>query len=152
LLTNRATRLPAPHDDVWLCGLDDPTLGRPRAEQAFEGTGETRIVLMHSPDGLLEIGEREFDLAFCGHTHAGQIALPGGHALVVPKGRLSRTYLHGTYRVGTRGRMLVSAGVGASTLPLRLFTSPEVHLCTVVRRAAHGAERAREIRSVARSA
>jgi len=142
MLTNRAARLAAPHDDVWLCGLDDPTLGTPRADAAFAGTSDTRIVLMHSPDGLLEIGDREFDLALCGHTHAGQVALPGGYAIVLPKGRLSRQYVHGTYRVGARGQLLVSAGVGASTLPLRLFARPEVHLCTIVRHAAENAEAA----------
>ena len=142
MLTNRATRLAAPHDDVWLCGLDDPTLGTPRADDAFAGAGDTRIVLMHSPDGLLAIGDREFDVALCGHTHAGQVALPGGYAIVVPKGRLSRRYLHGTYRVGARGQMLVSAGVGASTLPIRLFAQPEVHLCTIVRQAAESVQAA----------
>jgi predicted MPP superfamily phosphohydrolase len=142
MLTNRGVRLPAPHDDVWLCGLDDPTLGRPHADAAFAAAAESRVVLMHSPDGLLSIGDREFDVAFCGHTHGGQVTLPGGLAPVVPKGRLSRRFLHGTYRVSDRARMLVSAGVGCSTLPIRLFASPEVHLCTLVRRAAENAEAA----------
>ena len=134
VLTNRAVRLPAPHDDIWLCGLDDPTLGAPRGDRAFEDAGDARIVLMHSPDGMLAIGDHTFDVAFCGHTHAGQVRLPGLGAIVVPKGRLSRRFLHGTYPVGARGQLLVSAGVGCSTLPLRLFATPEVHHCTVVRR------------------
>jgi predicted MPP superfamily phosphohydrolase len=50
--------------------------------------------------------------------------------------------LHGTYRVGARGQMLVSAGVGASTLPIRLFARPEVHLCTIVRHAAENVQAA----------
>jgi uncharacterized protein len=142
MLANRSVRLPAPHDDIWLCGLDDPTLGHPRADAAFAGTADRRIVLMHSPDGLLAIAGHPFDIAMCGHTHAGQVALPGGHALVVPRGVFSRRYLHGTYRVGPEQQLLVSAGVGCSTLPVRLFTTPEVHLCTVVRRAAEDAEAA----------
>ena len=133
LLTNRAWQLPAPHDDIWLCGLDDPTRGVAKAHHALDGVPGTRIVLMHSPDGLLDIGERHFDLALCGHTHGGQVALPGGEPLVVPEGRLSRRFLRGLYRLGPDGRrtLLVSAGIGCSTIPVRLFARSEVHLCTV---------------------
>jgi predicted MPP superfamily phosphohydrolase len=134
LLTNRAERLPPPHDDVWLCGLDDPTRGVARAECALDGVPGTRVVLMHSPDGLLTIGERPFDVALCGHTHGGQVALPGGKPLLVPEGELSADFIRGLYRLGADGRsaLLVSRGVGCSTIPVRLFARPEVHLCTLV--------------------
>lgn len=137
MLTNRSVRLPAPHDDLLLCGLDDPTYGDPRAERAFSGggAGARRLVLMHSPDGLLAIGDREFDIAFCGHTHGGQVALPGGIPLLLPKGKLSRRFARGIHRLRGGGTLLVSHGIGCSTLPLRLFATPEVHLCTVVGRA-----------------
>jgi len=134
VLTNRAVALAAPHDDVWICGLDDPTRGRPeRGAAALDDVPDTagaRLVLMHSPDGLLALGPRPFDVALCGHTHGGQIALPSGAALVTPEGRLSRRFLRGVYRVGPRGErtLLVSGGVGCSTIPARLYVRPEVHL------------------------
>jgi hypothetical protein len=134
LLTNRAVALPAPHDDVWLCGLDDPTRGVARPECSLDGASGTRVVLMHSPDGLLTIGERPFDVALCGHTHGGQVALPGGKALIVPEGELSGEFMRGLYCLGPDGRraLLVSRGVGCSTIPVRLFARAEVHLCTLV--------------------
>ena len=134
LLTNRAVALPPPHADVWLCGLDDPTRGVARADCALDGVPGTRVVLMHSPDGLLSIGERPFDFALCGHTHGGQVALPGGRPLVVPEGELSRQFVRGLFRLGPDGTrtLLVSRGVGCSTVPLRLFARPEVHVCTLV--------------------
>lgn len=134
LLTNRAVPLPPPHDDVWLCGLDDPTRGDARAECALDGVPGARVVLMHSPDGLLTIGARPFDVALCGHTHGGQVALPDGHALVVPEGELSGAFLEGLYCLDPAGRraLLVSRGVGCSTIPVRLFARSEVHLCTLV--------------------
>ena len=134
LLTNRSARLPPPHDDVWLCGLDDPTRGMARADCALDGVPGARVVLMHSPDGLLTIGERPFDLALCGHTHGGQIALPTGHALYMPEGDLNRLFPRGLYQLQPDGRrtMLVSSGVGCSTVPVRLFARPEVHLCTLI--------------------
>lgn len=142
VLTNRNVRLPAPHDDLWLCGLDDPTLGEPRADLAFDGAGDTRLVLMHSPDGLLAIGDRRFEIAFCGHTHGGQIALPTGHALVVPRGRLSRRFSRGTFELRDRARLLVSRGVGCTSLPVRLFSAPQVHSCVLVTAAAEAEEAA----------
>ncbi|MDF1503239.1 metallophosphoesterase [Roseisolibacter sp. H3M3-2] len=134
LLTNRAAPLPPPHDDVWLCGLDDPTRGVARADCALDGVPGTRVVLMHSPDGLLTIGARPFDVALCGHTHGGQVALPDGTPLVVPEGALSRRFARGLHRLGPDGRraLLVSRGVGCSTIPVRLFARAEVHLCTLV--------------------
>jgi uncharacterized protein len=134
LLINRSVRLPPPHDDVWLCGLDDPTRGVPCADSALDGVEGTRVVLMHSPDGLLTIGDRPFDLAVCGHTHGGQVVLPTGHVLYMPEGNLNRRFPRGLYQLGPDGRrtMLVSRGVGCSTVPVRLFARPEVHLCTLV--------------------
>ena len=125
---------------MWLCGLDDPTRGDARADCALDDVPGTRVVLMHSPDGLLTIGERPFDLALCGHTHGGQVVLPTGHALYMPEGNLNRKFPRGLYRLGPDGRrtMLVSSGVGCSTIPVRLFAQPEVHLCTLVRDEAAG--------------
>lgn len=142
VLTNRATRLPQPHDDIWLCGLDDPTRGDARADSALDDAPGTRVVLMHSPDGLLKIGERPFDLALCGHTHGGQIALPTGHALYMPEGNLNRRYPRGLFRLGPDGRraMLVSHGIGCSMIPMRLFAQPEVHVCTLVAGGVHDAQ------------
>ena len=134
VLTNRNVRLPAPHDDVWLCGLDDPDDGVPDAEAAFAGADGIRLVLMHSPDGLGALGNRRFAIAFCGHTHGGQILLPGGRRVIVPKGRLSRQYLHGgVFRLGSSGDpvLLVSRGVGCTVLPFRRGVDPEVHACTL---------------------
>lgn len=132
LVVNRSVSLPAPFDDVTISGLDDPTRGRPRADWSEDDEDTTRIVLMHSPDGLHAIGERPFDLAVCGHTHGGQVTMPNGKAIVVPSGTLSRRFCQGLFRLDDRGRtLLVSRGVGCSTIPVRLFAAPEVHLCLI---------------------
>ena len=131
LLTNTNVRLPPPFDDIVLCGLDDPWAGTPDGRAAFAGADGTRLVLMHEPSGLLDIGDEPFALAVCGHTHGGQIALPGGFPLVVPHGPLSRRYSRGRFTVAGGGVLLVSVGVGCSTLPFRLFADPEVLVCEV---------------------
>jgi predicted MPP superfamily phosphohydrolase len=133
MVTNTNVTLAAPFRDITICGLDDPTRGAPRADRALDGVEGTRIVLMHSPEGLKAIGDRHFDLAFAGHTHGGQVALPGGRPVLVPGGHLNRVYCSGCFEIGVdRPRMLlVSRGVGCSTIPVRMFAAPEVHLCLI---------------------
>lgn len=129
MLVNEGVTLAAPHDDVTLFGLDDPIRGEPRYEAA---ESEVRIVLMHAPDGLITLGDRHFDLAVCGHTHGGQITF-GPIKPYLPYGVLSRRYAGGLYRLGERGEraLVVSRGVGCSTLPLRVGAPAQVHLFTI---------------------
>jgi predicted MPP superfamily phosphohydrolase len=131
VLINRNVRLPPPFDRVWICGLDDCCGGTPDAEAALAGAAGKRVILMHSPSNLLDLGRRRFDLALCGHTHGGQIALPGGIPLVVPKGPLSRRYSRGRYDLDTGGTLIVSVGLGCTLLPFRAFAHPEILVCDV---------------------
>ena len=134
VLHNANVRLPSPHTDVWLCGLDDYELGTPDADATVHGADGTRIVMMHGPDGLMALGERRFAIAVAGHTHGGQVALPGGKPIILPGGELDRVYSHGLFHLGSEadsGHLLVSRGVGCSALPIRLFAHPQVHLLSI---------------------
>jgi predicted MPP superfamily phosphohydrolase len=86
---------------------------------------------MHAPSGLLDLGEERFDLALCGHTHGGQIALSDGTPIIVPHGRLSRRYARGRFDFQDGRTLVVSVGLGCVLLPLRLFADPEIVLCTL---------------------
>jgi predicted MPP superfamily phosphohydrolase len=132
-LDNQCVRLPPPYDEIVLCGLDDPTVGSPSPPAGLRDARGVRIVLMHSPEGLLSLRGHRFELAFCGHTHGGQVALPGGRPIVMPGGPLNRMYAHGTHRLAEHGdaSLIVSRGIGCSGLPVRLFARPEVHICVV---------------------
>ncbi|HYF38451.1 MAG TPA: metallophosphoesterase [Gemmatimonadales bacterium] len=131
LLTNANRRLPPPYDQVTVCGLDDHMTGYPDAAQAFAGATAIRVVLMHAPSGLVDVGEYPFTLALAGHTHGGQIALPNGYPPYVPHGPLSRQYCAGRFELPRGQVLLVSRGVGCSTLPIRWNSPAEVHLCTL---------------------
>jgi predicted MPP superfamily phosphohydrolase len=65
-----------------------------------------------------------------GHTHGGQIVLPGGWAPVAPQGPLSRRYLTGRHALANGAELLVSRGVGNSGVPLRYGSPSEVLVCT----------------------
>jgi len=131
VLTNRNVQLAPPFDGVWICGLDDHWCGRPDPLAALAGADGIRVVLMHAPSGLLDLAQADFDLALCGHTHGGQLALPGGIPVVVPHGPLSRRYSRGRHEVGAGRTLVVSVGLGCVILPLRLFADPEIVVCNL---------------------
>jgi uncharacterized protein len=131
VLVNENTRLPAPHDDICVCGLDNTEEGSPDAARAFAGADGTRLLLMHSPDGIGSLGGRTFAAAFCGHTHGGQFWVRG-RSLLKFAGPLSRKYLRGgVFHLGgdSGGVLLVSRGIGCGNLPMRRGADPEVHVC-----------------------
>jgi predicted MPP superfamily phosphohydrolase len=135
-LVNENARLPAPHDDVWVCGLDDWNEGTPNAEEAVRGADGTRILLMHQPDGLMAMKDHRFDIAFCGHVHGGQYLRSNGEPAIRHKGPISTLYMHGgVFHVGVQDApVLVSRGIGTSTLPARRGADPQVHVCRLVPR------------------
>lgn len=131
MLVNANVALPAPFHTVSLCGMDDPWTGDPDSHATFAGAAATRVLLVHAPDGLLLLDGHRFDAGFAGHTHGGQVALPGGVPIITPNGPLSRTYHHGRFEVEQQGCLMVSRGVGCSTIPVRINADPELVLCTM---------------------
>jgi uncharacterized protein len=138
VLTNANRRLAAPFEEVTVCGVDDHIAGYPDADRAFAGASRTRLLLMHSPSGLLDVAGHGFTVAFAGHTHGGQIALSNGYPVYVPHGKLSRRYCAGRFELEQDRMLLVSRGVGCSTVPIRWNAPAEVHLCLVEGIAATG--------------
>lgn len=133
VLVNESVRLDGQQEGLALCGVDDPVQGEMDASRAFRDTAadDARLLLMHAPEGLLEVKER-FDLALCGHTHGGQVALPNGWPIRMPGPRINRRFSRGHFRLRDGGQLIVSRGIGCSQLPLRLFAAPEVHVLTLV--------------------
>jgi predicted MPP superfamily phosphohydrolase len=131
VLTNRNVRLPGPFGNVSICGVDDHTSGNPDAGEAFLGAQAVRVALMHAPSNLLDIGDRDFAVALCGHTHGGQISLPDGRPLKVAHGKLSRQYNAGRFRLTGDRVLLVSRGIGCSTVPVRMNARSSVLMCTI---------------------
>jgi predicted MPP superfamily phosphohydrolase len=127
----RVASLPAPFAKVSVCGLDDHGSGRPDAEAALSGASDVKLLLMHAPSGLLDLGPEGFAVGFCGHTHGGQIALAGGRPVIVAEGALSRRYNQGRYDLATGGTLLVSQGIGCTALPIRINAAPAILTCTV---------------------
>jgi uncharacterized protein len=132
LLENATLQLPVPFSPVRLQGLS-MEVGRNNGGEEMEWNDEVaQLVFMHSPALLRTLRERKFLVAFAGHTHGGQIALPGGIPLFVPGGRLCRRYSSGRFDLGANRVFFVSRGIGCSLLPFRLFSPPDILICDLV--------------------
>jgi predicted MPP superfamily phosphohydrolase len=139
-LNNARTSLKAGGRTVELLGVDDPHVGRDEY-QAVAGTADPQadvhLALLHSPEPELldQMAADGFDLALAGHTHGGQVCVPGVGALVTNCG-LDRRMAKGLHRwAGTGTWLHVSAGLGTHpTAPVRFACRPEASLLTLVPR------------------
>jgi len=120
-------------------GVDDPHIRRDRYDLIAgrpAGSPDLRLGLTHSPeprvlDGFAADG---YDLVLAGHTHGGQLRLPGYGAIVTNCG-IDRSRARGASRWGAHTWLHVSAGLGTSpTAPVRFACSPEASLLTLVPR------------------
>jgi uncharacterized protein len=108
-------------------GLDDLVLGKPDWERLCAPAGPPHVLLAHNPDVFYEAASRGIGLVLSGHTHGGQVRFPGGPPIV----RQSRYCLdEGIFAFGS-SMAVVSRGLGASGLPLRIGVRPEAVLLTV---------------------
>ncbi len=135
VLVNEEVRLAAPFERTRIIGLDDHTSGEPDASRIPRDDAVSTILILHQPSGLLDATPHRVDLALAGHTHGGQIVLPGGYAPIAPGGALSRTYMAGRFDLPDGGTLVVSRGVGTSTLPFRWNAPADLLLVTL-----HGAD------------
>ncbi|MCX4093654.1 metallophosphoesterase [Nocardia sp. alder85J] len=118
-------------------GVDDPHLQRDRYD-TVAGTpnplADLSIGLTHSPEPrvLDRFAGDGYDLVLAGHTHGGQLCVPGFGALVTNCG-IDRSRVKGPSRWGSHTRLHVSAGLGTSPwAPYRFCCRPEATLLTLV--------------------
>lgn len=123
--------------DVAAAGVDDPHLGLDRYDRVSgRREGALRLGLTHSPEPrvLDRFAADDYDLVLAGHTHGGQLRVPGIGALVTNCG-LDRSRARGASRWGVHTWLHVSAGLGTSPFaPVRFACPPEATLLTLVPR------------------
>jgi len=127
VLHNRSARIASGGAVLSIAGVDDLLIGRPDLDAALAGTRPPVVLLSHNPDLFFEAARRGVALTLSGHTHAGQIRIPGLPVLV----RQSRFRLdEGRFRAAG-SELVVSRGLGAVGLPWRLACPPEAVLLTL---------------------
>lgn len=117
-----------------LVGLDDYWTGRPKLPNlpSIKEKNELRILSVHNPDYMRIVLDRgfNFDLAVCGHTHGGQIKIPGIGALV--HNIRDMRFFEGLCRV-TESYVYTSRGIGMVELPIRINCPSEVTVLHLTR-------------------
>ena len=129
LLLNEQVALQRGGDTIYLAGIDDPHYYRAdNLEKAAENIPEdaVSILLAHSPEIYRHAAHADFDVMLCGHTHAGQICLPGGVPLMC-NASCPRSLCAGALSYhGLSG--YTSAGSGACVVDVRINCPPEITL------------------------
>ncbi len=114
-----------------LIGLDDLKSGTMEIGKAFCNLPSTkampRLVMAHNPDTKDSIENHDWDIMLSGHTHGGQVSIPGLGAPVLPV--RDRRYIHGHYRWNHR-QLHISSGVGTSC-GVRFNCPPEICMLTL---------------------
>lgn len=131
LLRDSCVELPSRGNSrLVLCGADYLTGGyellEPETPPRPRGAGVFPILLIHDPPRSDSPLTERFPLAFAGHTHGGQLRLPGPAGLKAVH-QEDYEHLSGVHPWG-KGTIVITRGVGVSFLPFRLFTRPEATL------------------------
>lgn len=146
-LNNARTMLKAGGRTIEAVGVDDPHVERDEYEAvagAVSVEADLHLGLTHSPEPrvLDAMAADGFSLLLAGHTHGGQVRVPGVGALVTNCG-LDRRMARGLHRWPAPGAgggtgdawLHVSAGLGTHpTAPVRFACRPEATILTLVPR------------------
>ena len=132
LLMNESVIITRRGQHLHLAGVDDPNRYATHNLEAAAATvppDAPAILLAHSPEPFRAAASLGFDLMLCGHTHGGQICLPGGFALISHT-QVPRFLRRGAWQWGGM-QGYTSPGAGSSIVPARFNCPPEVTIHTL---------------------
>jgi len=125
VLEDEAIKLESDGRGFWLAGVGDLWETSHDLAAALDQVSDADPVLLvtHNPDLFSEVPDR-VALTLSGHTHGGQVRIPGIGRPIVPS-RFGERYAAGHVVEGDR-HLFVTPGIGTSMLPVRLLVPPEV--------------------------
>lgn len=126
VLINQGVSIQHGKGSVYIAGLDDGWSGIPDLNKTLDKTksNEPVILLCHEPDLADQYSlDGRVDVQLSGHTHGGQIRVPGIGALILPY--LGRKYDIGLYRVNDM-LLYTNRGLGVISEPVRFNCPPEI--------------------------
>jgi len=132
VLRNQAVPVPGLGGDLYVVGVGPETPVLADVDEALAGVPDDapRVVLMHNPTVFDEFPPGSAPLTVAGHTHCGQVALPGTPdwaylALTTEERIVADGWAPEGY--GAEGnRMFVTCGIGFSLAPIRINAPPQV--------------------------
>jgi uncharacterized protein len=129
ILLNEAVTIERGGERIHLAGIDDAHFYRAdNIEKTASGMphDEFSILISHTPEIYRQAAHADFDLLLSGHTHGGQICLPGGIPITLDS-TLPRAFGSGPWKyhdmIG-----YTSTGAGTTIVPTRFNCPPEITL------------------------
>ncbi len=132
-VTNSGCWLTRDGSRIRIAGVGDLREDKQDLPAALAGVkeGDAVILLSHNPDFAMSLTDRRVGLMLSGHTHGGQIRLPGLGPLMT-RSRYGRYLVSGLVSFDTF-QLYISRGLGTVGIPLRYQCPPEVALLTLCR-------------------
>lgn len=127
MLINESVPVGPSEDPLWVLGVDDPHFfGCDDLKQAAADVPPDafKVLLAHTPEMFREAAGAGIRLYLSGHTHGGQVRLPGIGALV-QLADSPRAFSYGSWRYEDM-QGYTTAGTGCSLLPVRFGCPPEI--------------------------
>lgn len=153
-LVNESLSVSRDGEQIRILGIDDIRKGKPDLKRSFQRKHNLgvlaqnrlshtephqlaepcmHILLSHNPDFVLHFNAQDLeqvDLALCGHTHGGQVCLPGGKPIV--SRTKQRNHLRGLSWEEDLA-IYTTNGVGYGGIGIRSFCPPEIVVMTLTR-------------------
>lgn len=126
VLRDERSRVTVRGEPIEIAGLRYWTHRVPDITRVLKGAAPTLLLLAHTPKRLIEAAALSVPLMLSGHTHGGQIVLPGIGAIAA---REFPVIAGSARRDNTT--VFVSRGIGTSYVPIRLNCPPEVAILTI---------------------
>jgi uncharacterized protein len=131
VLKDQRTRIEVRGEMLDLVGIRFWTRRTSDIARVLKGASETTLLLAHDPRRLTEAAALNIPAVLSGHTHGGQVVMPGVGAIA----RTRFPILQGTGRRDNT-TIFVSRGIGTVYVPVRINCPPEVAIITLRRQSA----------------
>lgn len=133
LFVNEGVPIIVDGSELYLAILDDGWSGEPDLPATMENMtpGATAVLISHEPDLADKFSlDKRIALQLSGHSHGGQVRIPGVGALILPY--LAWKYDYGLYRVNDMW-LYTNRGLGVTSEPVRWNCPPEITEITLAR-------------------
>jgi uncharacterized protein len=130
VLRNRGVTIERDGARLYVAGVDDTWTSRHDVDRALADrpANVPSVLLAHDPNLFAEASAHDVDLTLSGHTHGGQLAIPGFRGLSLA--RFITQFPAGLYRRG-RSWLYVNRGAGTTGPPVRIGAPAELAVLTL---------------------
>lgn len=131
---------------IIISGINDPVYNKSSKSSTLQTVSDSleeaslglqedalNILLVHRPEFFNLYQSYNYDIVFAGHTHGGQFQILNKSMVKIPGQKYPAKYVNGQYEENNT-YMIVSRGLGTSTIPLRINCPPEIGIITLTQK------------------